>query len=215
MDQLSFDDLEVWKPVPGYEGLYEVSSIGRVKSLPRLRVKGGIMKLRPGNKSGCYLAVALSKHDVRVVHYVHYLVLLAFVGPRPEGLEVRHLDGNDLNNTLGNLAYGTSAENKADVLRHGRHHLGNRTHCDNGHEFTPENTRIELYPDGSFKRRACRKCANDSAKRSVERRAATAPRCTSEEGCDRPQVAKRLCHRHYCKQKRAEERQARQEQSAA
>lgn len=50
--------------------------------------------------------------------YVHHAVLLAFVGPRPEGLLTRHLDGNCLNNRLDNLRYGTKSENSADFYRH-------------------------------------------------------------------------------------------------
>lgn len=199
MEQLSFDDLEAWRPVPGYEGLYEVSSRGRVKSLPRNTTRGGIMKLQHGNAQG-YHSVGLYKCDVRTVHYVHYLVLLAFVGPRPDGLEVRHLDGDDLNNVLANLAYGTSGENKADMLRHGRHHFGSRTHCDNGHEFTPENTTIQLHPDGSFHRRVCRACTRDKSKLSEQHRKAVAPPCTRDE-CGRPQIAKGLCRNHYNQQR--------------
>ena len=213
MDQLSFDDLETWKPVPGYEGLYEVSSHGRVKSLPRTTTRGGIMKLQHGNARG-YHSVGLYKCDVRTPHYVHHLVLLAFVGPRPDGLEVRHLDGNDLNNTLSNLVYGTSAENKADTKRHGRQYLGSRTHCDNGHEFTPENTKIRLNPDGSFNRRICRECAREKSRLAEKRRLATAPPCSVDE-CGKPKLAKDLCRRHYYLQKRAEARQAEREQDAA
>ena len=70
----------------------------------------------------------------------------AFAGPCPGGLEIRHLDGDAANNRLSNLAYGTSSENGYDITRHGRNNHANKTHCDNGHEFTPENTRSLIYP---------------------------------------------------------------------
>lgn len=108
---------EIWKPVVGHSG-YEASDQGRVRSLLR-----GIRILRPGLASNGYWTVALRGRKTRTVHS---LVLEAFVGPRPEGMEVRHLDGNRLNACLSNLRYGTRVENAADSDRHGTRARGSR-----------------------------------------------------------------------------------------
>jgi hypothetical protein len=102
--------IEIWKPVVGHAD-YEVSSIGRVRSLLR-----GVRVLRPGLASNGYLTVALRGRKTRTAHS---LVAEAFIGPRPIGEEVRHLDGNRANNSAVNLVYGTRVENRADSDRHG------------------------------------------------------------------------------------------------
>ena len=116
---------EEWRDIPGWEGSYQVSSHGRVRSLDRVVIdKNG----RRSPRAGKVLSPALSQDYPSVALYrpsqqahtrcVHQLVALAFHGPRPEGLETRHLDGNKLNNTPENLAYGTHAENMADASIH-------------------------------------------------------------------------------------------------
>src|SRR5258705_3994636 len=100
MQQLSLDDLEIWKPVPDWEGLYEASSLGRARSLPRMAMTGRAgMKLRPGrilkphrNPHG-YLYVNFSRPGFRQTFQVHVLVMLTFTGPFPTGKQVLHLDG--------------------------------------------------------------------------------------------------------------------------
>ena len=107
---------ERWLPVPGYEGRYDVSDLGRGRSWvsPGRRTQPRILKSSP--TSAGYLAVSLTRGDGRkTTRTIHSLVAAAFLGPRPAGQEVRHLDGNPLNNTLGNLAYGTRSENRQDV----------------------------------------------------------------------------------------------------
>jgi hypothetical protein len=108
-------ELETWRAVPGREGEYEVSDIGRVRSLPRERTRGGVLKM-PLSTRG-YRRVNLRGKAV----HVHQLVLEAFVGPKPAGLEARHLDDDRLNNLASNLAWGTRKENYDDAVRHGRH----------------------------------------------------------------------------------------------
>jgi HNH endonuclease/NUMOD4 motif len=111
---------ETWRPVPGFEGLYEVSNFGRVRSLGRPS-RNGIRSfsprmLRPGPSNYGHLSVVLGRRNTRMVHQ---LVLQAFVGSRPLGMEVRHLDGDPTNNRLENLCWGTRTENIHDAMRHG------------------------------------------------------------------------------------------------
>jgi len=128
-------NVERWLPVVGWEGLYEVSDQGRVKGLARTcRSKEGlvrlvpekIMKLTPSSKG--YWRITLSKNGVQTGRFVHSLVAEAFIGPRPEGMEVRHGKSGKLDNTLANLCYGTPEENAADKLRDGTHCRGERHH---------------------------------------------------------------------------------------
>lgn len=110
---------EIWKPVAGYEGAYEVSDRGRVRSLERrvrlvTRQAGETTRLvpermlRPGPTRSGHLSVAIGKGNSRLVHQ---LVLEAFAGPRPEGHEVLHLNHDPADNRLVNLKYGTRSEN--------------------------------------------------------------------------------------------------------
>jgi hypothetical protein len=109
--------VEVWKPVVGYEGLYEVSDQGRVRSLRTAR-KAGCIRKTPVNAQG-YLAVDLKHNGKRKTFRVHTLVLTAFVGQRQAGHECRHLNGDRADARLANLAWGTPSENDNDRRRHG------------------------------------------------------------------------------------------------
>jgi hypothetical protein len=109
--------VEVWKPVVGYEGLYEVSDQGRVRSL-RTAKKAACIRKTPVNAQG-YPAVDLKHNGKRKTCTVHTLVLTAFVGPRKTGHECRHLNGNRADSRLANLAWGTPSENDSDRRRHG------------------------------------------------------------------------------------------------
>lgn len=86
-----------------------------------------------------YLAIVLHKGGDTKTKYVHRLVLESFTGPAPEGMECLHIDGDKTNNHLDNLRWGTRQENILDIVRHGRHHNANKTHCKHGHAFIPEN----------------------------------------------------------------------------
>jgi hypothetical protein len=123
---------EVWRPVPGFEALYEVSSYGRVRSLPRKSSKfnrvygGGVIKPAP---RGRYLRVALSAWTVDGKQHfvnVHRLIAQTFLGPIPEGACVRHLNDDPHDNRVCNLAFGTIADNSADAARNGRLRIGER-----------------------------------------------------------------------------------------
>lgn len=127
--------METWKPIPGFDG-YEVSDLGRVRSLDRgiivdhrgrgktcqRRYRGRMLKLSPGPHG--YLRVRLGWHSN--AQYVAQLVMLAFVGEPPMGHEIAHNDGNNTNNQLSNLRYDTPKGNAADKLIHGTHGRGER-----------------------------------------------------------------------------------------
>lgn len=102
---------EIWKPVVNYEGLYEVSNLGRVKSVPRKGTKGGMLRLLPDDKG--YLRVNPCKNGKQEPCLVHILVMRAFVGECPEGYEVDHYDWNPSNNRLENLSYQLKGVNRA------------------------------------------------------------------------------------------------------
>jgi hypothetical protein len=119
--------LEVWRPVVGWEHLYEISSIGRVKRLRRYVerpvsgdywIKEKILKV--GYQKSGHAKIHLEYKDIRVTYRVHRMILEAFVGPCPDGKECRHLDGNPKNNNLYNLVWGTRSENSKDNIKHGK-----------------------------------------------------------------------------------------------
>jgi NUMOD4 motif/HNH endonuclease len=139
-----------WRPVAGYEGLYLVSDLGEVYSLPRATTRGQL--IRPRRDPNGYLQVTLSKDGEHTTHRVHILVLTAFRGLCPPGKEGAHDDGDKDNCRLDNLFWKTRAENIRDVVRHGRHNNGNKTHCRWGHQFTSQNTRY------SRTGRVCKTC---------------------------------------------------------
>ena len=140
---------EVWRPVKDYEGRYEVSNLGRVRSLKtkRLRHKDGreeTIKIRfmlknqdrqnnnvrsrqHNNEYESYHSVRLSKDGKHRHHYVHKFVAEAFIGPRPAGFVTDHINGNKLDNRACNLQYITNAENmRKGVIENG--HRGNKYH---------------------------------------------------------------------------------------
>lgn len=127
---------EEWRSVSGYEGLYEVSNLGRVRSLGRLsrgrnsstrRIAPRILKAGTNPTSG-YHAVSLWRDSRQKTVSVHKLVTRAFMGEKPDGKEIRHLRGVAAGDGISNLAYGTPAENAADKRAHGTQPLGECVH---------------------------------------------------------------------------------------
>lgn len=114
---------ERWLPVPGYEGFYEVSDLGRVRSLPHRDRRGifhhGIVR-KPQRAGKGYMALGLSAHGVITARYVHHLVTLAFLGECPPGQEILHGDDNRANNRLDNLRYDTHRANQAEAVARDR-----------------------------------------------------------------------------------------------
>lgn len=128
--------MEIWRDVVGYEGLYQVSSLGRVKSLERYVLhkksdprygyrhrKEKILVAFERNQVG-HLAVNLYKDESMSTIHVHVLVLEAFVGKCPSGEQCRHLNDIKSNNQLDNLCWGTPKENSEDSYRNGRSKRG-------------------------------------------------------------------------------------------
>lgn len=113
---------EVWKDVVGYEGRYQVSNLGRIKSLPNQQRKSEAI-LKQSKKAKGYMSVCLTdsyKGARRQKDFwVHGLVLQAFVGERGDGQECCHGDGDGSNNALSNLRWGSKKENAADKQKHG------------------------------------------------------------------------------------------------
>ena len=103
--------MEIWKAVPDYEGLYEVSDLGRVRNAKTHRS----LKPRCADR---YPHVALYRGNKATEYTVHYLVLVAFIGPRPyAAAQGCHWDENKTNNVLTNLRWGTVFDNQKDMAR--------------------------------------------------------------------------------------------------
>lgn len=139
------DGTEEWRSVPGYDRRYQVSSLGRVRSC----LNGKHRVLTPQNNRG-YRTIKLGRGHVTC--YLHKVVALAFLGPKPEGLEIDHIDGDRANNRVDNLRYLTHAQNM--VAHRERQHFCRRNHPYDGNEY---------WYNG---RRSCRACAreNDNAR---------------------------------------------------
>lgn len=139
---------EQWKPVVGYEGLYEVSTLGRVASVQRIvqrrngtpcSVPEKILAHYIHRKKGTVM-VSLSRDGKASTQEVAPLVLRAFKGCALDGQVCCHYNDVSTDNRLDNLRWDTVAANMHDRTRNGKHHAANQTHCIWGHEFTPENT---------------------------------------------------------------------------
>lgn len=123
---------EIWKSVVGYEGLYEVSTLGRVKSLDMVlpyarygklttRIRKGVI-LTPAKMNNGYLRVGMSNNGNHKLNLVHRLVAIAFI-PNPNNYkEVNHIDCNKSNNRVDNLEWVSSSYNKIHALENGLYH---------------------------------------------------------------------------------------------
>lgn len=146
---------EVWRDIPGYVGLYMISDRGRVVSLERIapdfvmagvRIKKKIRPDQPGYAGRRGIILCRSNQTQR--HQIHRLILQAFVGACPEGMECRHRDGNHLNNVLGNLHWGTHADNMRDKQEHGTQSKG-ETHTQS--KLTEDDVRAIRASNGTIR----------------------------------------------------------------
>lgn len=140
-------DGERWKPIAGFDGRYSVSDFGRVKRHRYDIVRAGHTvrfgeKIVGGRIHRGYHYVHLPTPEGTKAFRVHRLVMAAFVGPCPEGMEVCHNNGVSNDNRLANLRYDTRSANNLDQVRHGTHPFAGHECCPNGHEYTAENTYV-------------------------------------------------------------------------
>jgi hypothetical protein len=153
---------EEWRAVVGNEGAYEVSSWGRVRSLDRVGHRpsphGGVVairyrgrNLRPAVARTGHLYIAIDRR----VRYIHRLVIEAFVGPQPPGMECCHLNGDASDNRPENLRWGTRSDNMRDKVLHGTDHNASKTHCPRGHVLAAPNL---VARPGPRRRRGCLAC---------------------------------------------------------
>lgn len=164
---------ENWADIKGYEGMYQVSDMGRVRSLQRdYRTEDKILKPRPDKKG--YLRVALCKNSKCIDRKVHQLVLEAFVGPRPYGFVACHWNDQKDDNRLSNLRWGTESANMYDRVRNGIHVHAAKQNCKRGHRLSGANL-YQQTPDGI---RCCKSC------RYARRRAKKEPHLTIQEIAD-------------------------------
>jgi hypothetical protein len=142
----------MWVPVVGYEGLYEVSDEGEVRSAKTGRLKALDLKEYP--------VLHLFRNGKRTHLNLHTVVATAFHGPCPQGLECRHLNGDSRDHRASNLCWGTPGENKRDSVAHRTHVSTRKTHCPQNHLYDEKNTRIYRG------RRYCKACQRARNRRS-------------------------------------------------
>ncbi len=126
--------MEAWKDIPGYEGLYQVSDMGRVRSLDRITKRNHHLKGRPIRQKtlpqrGYRLVILTDYEGSPKTWYVHALVLTTFVCSRPQGLECCHADNDPSNNNLKNLRWDTHKANEDDKILAGNITIGERNGC--------------------------------------------------------------------------------------
>lgn len=173
---------ENWRDVPGYEGAYEVSDLGRVRSLdrfiafdhptrPGLWRRGRMRRTPVGNHGYPTVSLTCTRHRQRA-RLVHRLVLEAFVGPCPPGMEACHNNGDRTDSRLVNLRWDTSTENNRDTVRHGRSPGKLKTRCPRRHLLVAPNLRAREARVGN---RSCLACSRAAARVSRLRKRGFTP----------------------------------------
>jgi hypothetical protein len=158
--------IEQWLPIFGYEGLYEVSDLGRLRSLGRdiVRRNGTPQHipprvLRPGvHLDGYHRYILYGATGKKQNVSAHRVVLETFIGLSPCGMVACHTNGDPSDNRLSNLRWDTYSANNEDAVRHGTNANTKKTHCPRGHELRGPN----IYSSGPG-RRSCLACCRTSA----------------------------------------------------
>lgn len=155
---------EEWRDIPGWHGLYQASSRGRIRGIDRtiIRRDGRTIRvpqtvLKPGSlKYGHQIVGLYNSGEKKRSVAVHRLIARAFLGECPPGEEVCHIDGDPRNNSVENLRYGTRNENVKDSVRHGTHQNSRKTKCNRGHALAAPNLTAASMRKGH---RSCLACA--------------------------------------------------------
>ena len=113
--------MKIWRPVVGYEGLYEVSTEGEIRN-----ARSGKIKIYTHDKQKRRPFVGLWRNNKIRIIYPHKAVLETFVGPRPQGMECCHNNGDPFDNRLENLRWDTPRNNQLDRIKHGTSNRGER-----------------------------------------------------------------------------------------
>lgn len=157
---------EIWKDIEDYEGLYQVSNLGRVRSFHRHKgwKPGGVLKEYFGNTG--YIEVTLWKNGKKKTYQTHFLVARAFLSHHHgDKLDTLHGPNGKKDNSIGNLSLGTRKDNMNDQKRDGTNFQANKKECKRGHTLREPN----LIPSDLAKGiRRCRSCANAKTRRNKD-----------------------------------------------
>lgn len=199
--QSTFFDVEIWKPVAGYERAYEVSTQGRVRGLDRKvigtngveqPVKGRLLSLNKDRYG--YLYVNLYGPNGANTFKVHRLVASAFIGECPNGYHVDHIDNVRTNNAVENLQFISPAGNihrqslfgtsQRDRVEDGTHPQTKKTHCPRGHLLEAPNLEKSTLKRGGRKCIACSRASSWLRYRGINL-------------LDNPDLAQKVSDSHY------------------
>ncbi|AEJ94054.1 HNH endonuclease [Mycobacterium phage Thibault] len=177
-------DAELWRDIPGYEGLYQASDQGRIRSVDRVikqvslhggfidrRMPGRVLTPWPHSADGRPW-VSLSRDGKVKKLGVHVLVTRTFWGSAPPDKPMAlHRNGDPFDNRPGNLYWGDNADNMNDAVRHGTHVAARRTRCPYGHALVDPNIKWTRDRRG----RECKACRNANEWARTRRRRGLSP----------------------------------------
>lgn len=138
---------EIWRDIKGYEGLYQVSNLGKVRSL-RYANRDEVRELYLKPHTRGYLQVELHKNGSRKMFTVHRLVAIAFVEGYEEKKLVNHIDENKRNNVSTNLEWVSASQNVLHSLSHRR--VGNTRRCTKSHSRRDNRPVLQMSLDGEI-----------------------------------------------------------------
>jgi hypothetical protein len=167
--------MEEWRDVVGYEGLYQVSSLGKVRSLSHFTIDTlGRKRFYPGkilqsqDPGDGHAVVNLCQQGRQKTWYVHVLSLTAFVGPCPPNKEGCHNNGDGFDNDITNLRWDTHSANMRDALTHGTNVQHNRLACPREHLLKLPNLIKSTWEKEG--RRGCLACSRARANEQTAKR---------------------------------------------